>query len=67
MKISGHSNIESLSKYISLNELDVVENLKKLALFSEKKETKKEKIKSRQKWINYLDYPPGDVATGKVL
>jgi integrase len=67
MKISGHSNIESLSKYISLNELDVVENLKKLSLFSEKKETKKEKIKSRQKWINYLDYPPGDVLTGKVL
>jgi site-specific recombinase XerD len=67
MKISGHSNIESLSKYISLNELDVVENLKKLSLFSDKKETGKEKIKSRQKWINYLDYPPGDFATGKVL
>jgi len=37
MKISGHSNIESLSKYISLNELDVVENLKKLSLLVIKK------------------------------
>jgi hypothetical protein len=29
--------------------------------------TKKEKIKSRQKWINYLDQAPGDVAARKVL
>jgi len=69
MKVSGHSNIESLSKYISLNELDVVDNLKKLTLFNNKpgKAKKPNIVPSRVSWIIDIEKDGHKYATGELL
>jgi hypothetical protein len=69
MKVSGHSNIESLSKYISLNELDVVDNLKKLALFNNKpgKAKKSNIVPSRVSWIRDIEKDGHKYATGELI
>jgi integrase len=58
MKASGHKQLKTLQSYV-MNSSDKVQ-FKKLS-----KDMKK--IRTVQKPVKYLDQPPGDVATGKVM
>jgi|ERR1035437_2396017 site-specific recombinase XerD len=67
MKISGHKTFEAFEKYIKLDEKMVYDSLKDLEMFKPAMKVNVDKKLAPKKPFNYLDYPPGDVATGKVL
>jgi len=67
MKISGHKTFEAFEKYIKLDEKMVYDSLKDLEMFKPATKVKVDKKLAPKKRIEYLDYPPGEVATGKVL
>jgi hypothetical protein len=67
MKISGHKTFEAFEKYIKLDEKMVYDSLKDIEMFKPVPVVKPVKKAASKKPLEYLDYPPGYVSSGKVL
>ena len=66
MKASGHKQLETMQSYMQkTSDKEQFKKLNKRANVAIKE--KRKKILKAQKPIEYLDYPPGDVTSGKVL